>query len=216
MFWLNDISILYKNPLDFFPTGDQDRDSRLNSMVRLGFYTSVALFLYDGNSNYKYFYILGALMILTIIVYRNTESLDNTTTINPLAGTATVTVPTLDNPFMNFTMGDMLNTDENGTVKYKPPIADPLNPEVQKEMSINYNANEFRDANDLFNRNTGEWAFFTLPEANAVKDRDEFQKWLYAAPETCHEGNNCLRYEDLRSKRPLFPDKYSDPNRIKK
>ena len=55
--------------------------------------------------------------------------------------------------------------------------------------------------------------FFTMPWTEIVNDRDSFQKWLYLSPETCKQNQeNCLNYEDLRSKRFVQVDENKNPN----
>jgi hypothetical protein len=43
-----------------------------------------------------------------------------------------------------------------------------------------------------------------MPNTVIPNKQDEFAKWLYLQPKTCKEDQEqCLRYEDVRSKRPI-------------
>jgi len=43
-----------------------------------------------------------------------------------------------------------------------------------------------------------------MPSTTVVNDQEGFAKWLYNSPQTCKENSEyCLRYEDIRAKRPV-------------
>ena len=214
MFWLNDFSVLYHHEklLDFFPLQTDSYEERLNSLVRLAFYTSVSLYAYKSNPGY--FYILGAAFVLTYLMYTvYPEQLENLQESHNGK-----TLPTLDNPFMNATMGDYLDTNENGRINDKSSAADILDPTVKAEVDVNFysGSNVVRDVNDFFNRQSSEREFVSMPSTSVPHNREDFQNWLYKAPDTCKEDSNCLRYEDVRQKRPQFPDKFTNPSKIEK
>ncbi len=192
MFWGDDISILYRQDklLDFFPDSSQTQAERLNSIVRLSFYTSLALSLHK--SEYKYFLILVLGLVLTHYMYTPSgEGLENEKS----------TMPTINNPFMNATMGDYLDVDENGRIKDKPAAANPNEPEVRAKIDESFFTKSASDTSDIFNRKTGEREFYTVPSSGIPADREEFQNWLYKSPNTtCKQDSNCLGYEDIRRK----------------
>ena len=186
MFWTDDVSVLYESDkvLDFFPDSTQTQAERLNSVVRLSFYTSLALSLYK--SDYKYFLILVLGLVVTFYLYTpSSEGLENNGTM-----------PTVNNPFMNATMDDYLNVDSCGRIKDKPPASNPT--EVREKIDESFFTKSVRDTSDIFNRKTGEREFYTLPSTGIPSDRTEFQSWLYKSPNTCKQDSNCLMYEDLR------------------
>lgn len=122
------------------------------------------------------------------------EKLENPTDI--------CTKPTIENPFGNFTMADMMTFDTKGNILDKPPACDASDPVIKKEIDDAFNNNLFRDTNDLFGKMNSQRNFYTMPWTEVVNDRDSFQKWLYLNPATCKENqDNCLNYEDLRTKR---------------
>lgn len=111
------------------------------------------------------------------------------------------TKPTVANPFGNFTMSDMMTFDSNGNITDRPPACDANNPDIKKEIDTAFNNNLFHDTNDLFGKMNSQRNFYTMPWTQVVNDRETFQKWLYLNPATCKENqDNCLNYEDLRSK----------------
>ena len=120
------------------------------------------------------------------------------------------TLPTLDNPFMNVTMKDMLNVDPKKPGR--PKACDTTNPEVKKKMDEMFNHNLFKDVNDVFGKTNSQRQFYTMPNTTIPNAQDDFAKWLYLNPKTCKEDQDyCLRYEDIRAKRPVFVDPTKNP-----
>lgn len=125
------------------------------------------------------------------------------------------TAPTIDNPFMNFTMKDYMNFDKNGSIIDRPPACDPNNPDIKKQIDKSFNNNLFRDTNDLFGKMNSQRNYFTMPSTSIVNRADEFARWLYLNPATCKENQDaCLKYEDIRGKPFIMPDPLKNPNNI--
>jgi hypothetical protein len=243
-FWYDDpFVIVQSNRLtEFFPTRDQTLEERLNTLVRLALYCSVVL--YYHHKNYKYFSIFIGSLLLTYFVYTNnpqnvTRDVDikemtnktqndqkETKTKSEIKGVeglendveTVCTKPTIDNPFMNVTMKDYLNVDPKtqATVD-RPPACDTSDENVKKSMDELFNHNLFRDINDVFGKMNSQRQFYTMPSTTIPNAQDEFAKWLYANPKTCKEDQEfCLRYEDVRAKRPVFVDPTKNPESSKK
>lgn len=229
-FWYNDIGILIHPDrlIEFFPINDYTLEEKFNALARLSLYISIILFYY--NADYGYISIFLATLLITYFVWvnrplekeyeetketktsePNIEKLENETTLG-------CTKPTLDNPFMNVTMKDFLNIDENtGNVVDRPPACDITDPEVKKEIDGNFNNNLFRDVNDIFGKMNSQRQFYTMPSTTIPNAQGEFAKWLYLNPKTCKEDQDyCVAYEDLRAKRPVFYDPTQNPVETKK
>ena len=127
------------------------------------------------------------------------------------------TEPTIDNPFMNVTMKDYMNFDENGFVIDRPPACDPNDPKIKKKMDNAFSNNLYRDVSDVFGKTSSQRNYFTMPWTTIPNKQDEFARWLYLSPKTCKEDqDNCLRYEDIRSKRFIMPNPHRNPVSSKK
>lgn len=208
VFWFENLYVLIDpdKMIDFYPSPSDSEAKKLNSVVRLSFYVSIALSVY--HKNYNFFYILLAAMLVTYVVYKQKEHLENASDKR--------TVPTYENPFMNFTMADYLNLNEDGSIKAKPKIQDPLDPKVSQDIQNKLNQGTFRDVSDLFNKNGSQRQFFTMPWTDPVNNREEFQNWLYKTGETCKENSKCLRYEDVRANKFVFGNTDKNPSKITK
>lgn len=218
--WIDNYQVLYDtNKLtDFFPIADQSKEERLNSIVRLSFYTSIVLSIY--HSNFKYLFIFVLALFLTWIIYSKNTNTENTETNsiekleNNLNSTkpANCVKPTLANPFMNATMQDYMNFDANGNTKNKPEACDPNDPVIKKDIDYNFNNDLYKDVSDVFGKMNSQRQFYTMPSTTIPNDRESFAKWLYDSPQTCKENQNyCLKTEDVRSKRYIFPDPSQNP-----
>lgn len=200
--WIQDPNVLLEKPFDFFPDTLDSFNTKMNSIMRLSIYTSILLSLFYSDFRY-----LGIIIVTGIVIFglnynneKHKESLEN---IKENART----VPTKDNPMMNFTTADLLNTDDNGTIKEKPPIVDPLKPENAKEITNRLHDDIYRDVTDVFDKKLNDRQFYTVPNTDIVNDRETWAKWCYNTPASCKEDSICYKYEDLRANRPEFPIK---------
>jgi hypothetical protein len=127
------------------------------------------------------------------------------------------TKPTIDNPFMNPTMKDYMNFNEKGSIVDRPPACDPRNPEIKKMIDQSFNNNLYKDVSDVFGKMSSQRNYFTMPWTTIPNKQDEFARWLYLSPKTCKEDqDNCLKYEDIRSKRFIMPNPERNPITSKK
>lgn len=231
-FWYNDINILIHPDrlTEFFPIGEHTLEEKFNALVRLSLYISIILFYYHGD--YNYFGIFIGTLLITYFIWIN-KPISNEGKLNELSSTfpeqvveklenegntSNCTRPTIDNPFMNVTMKDLLNVDETtGTIVDRPAACDTTNPDVKKEIDNNFNNNLFKDVNDIFGKMNSQRQFYTMPSTTIPNAQDEFAKWLYLNPKTCKEDQDyCVGYEDLRAKRPVFYDPTQNPVETKK
>ena len=126
------------------------------------------------------------------------EGLENVS--NTSSNNKTCVKPTEDNPFMNMTMKDYLNTDKAVNIVDREPACDANNPEIKKKIDSNFKNNLYRDVSDVFGKYNSQRQFFTMPYTQVIPDVEgNFKNWLYKSPKTCKENSEyCLRYEDLR------------------
>lgn len=233
MIWYKDINILFKPDqlVYFFPRAKESLEERLNAIFRFSIYISCVLAIYHNNLKYLYFIVLfGALTIFIHKHYTLKEGFEQTdnwgysnyTLFNPEPipksepfpedRITECTKPTKDNPFMNVTMDDYLNTDENGRMKERLPACDPNNPDIKQQQDAAFYSNLYRDVNDVFAKNNSQREFYTTPSTTIPNKQDEFARWLYLSPKTCKEdSDNCLRYEDIRGKAYIMPNPYRNP-----
>ena len=96
--------------------------------------------------------------------------------------------PSLNNPFMNPSIIDYTNNNNN--IK-----ACPFNKEeINTNINTYFKENVFKDINDIYERNFSERQFYTVPSTTIPNDRESYEKWLYYRDKTCKENNGiqCL------------------------
>lgn len=207
-FWFDDISILYDRDrlIEFFPLKSQTFNEKLNAIARSAIYISILIYII--NKDASYFVYAGIIILFTVFLQKSqykSELLENTDGVE-----VECTKPTLNNPFMNFTMGDRLNIVDK-KVQDKPPACNPDT--VKKEIEKNFENNLYKDINDVFGKINSQRQFFTMPWTSSIPDPDgDFKNWLYKSPKTCKEDSDfCNRYEDVRIKTPVFVNPNVNP-----
>ena len=74
------------------------------------------------------------------------------------------------------------------------------------------NAEMPSDVNDVFGKMNSQRQFYTMPSTTIPNAQDDFAKWLYLNPKTCKEDQDfCLKYEDIRAKRPVMYNPNQNP-----
>ena len=210
-FWFDNYDILWQSDRlnEFFPTADQTLAERFNALMRLSIYMSVIL--YYHHRNFKYMFIAVGMGLFTYYIWSNSEN--STDNIESLDATDSCTLPTMDNPFMNVTMKDYLNM-KDGKIVERPAACDVNSPSVKKQIDETFNNNLYRDVDDVFGKMNSQRQFYTMPSTTIPNKQDEFARWLYLNPKTCKEDQDyCLRYEDVRAKRPVMFDPNTNPTK---
>lgn len=187
-FWNKNIEILfrYDRMTEFIPTNDMTLEEKLNSITRLSMYMSALLTAYTNNTKYLYFFIIT--LLLTHLIYSNMSD----KLIEKYSDVKYVK-PSINNPFMNILPDDYINNPNRESVnkinQYKNPN---LDLSIEKKGSYNL----YSDADDIFNKNTTQRQFYTMPVTTIPNEQTKLANWLYSTPPTCKEGNGdqCVKY----------------------
>jgi hypothetical protein len=99
--------------------------------------------------------------------------------------------PSIDNPFMNPSIIDYKNSNNN--IKACPfdnkTISDNINNFFKEKV--------YKDVNDIYQRNFSERQFYTVPSTTIPNDRQSYEKWLYFRDKTCKEYNGIKCYNNI-------------------
>ncbi|HEY9701922.1 MAG TPA: hypothetical protein V6C58_05730 [Allocoleopsis sp.] len=201
LFWDRDVSILFRSDrlLEFFPTKDQTRVEKLNAITRFGIYISVILSIYKRDFRYLFLIVVTLVVTLALKTFSNdTENFEEIEEQN------NYTIPTLNNPFGNPSVFDIL---DNPT---KPPMIEYYQKtekakKIREDIENKFNFNVFRDVGDIYNRMHGQRELYTIPGSTIPPDSDgKFRKWVFGGLKSCKTDQyNCLRYSDLRRRKPI-------------
>jgi hypothetical protein len=165
--WYQDIFVLGRRPLEFFPVKTQSTSEHLNALVRLIIYVTLALFLYTRS--FKTI-LLGLAAIGTItLVYTGRGNIAGLSTRDCRRSTK-------NNPFAN-----RLVTEYGKELPPPPCDYD----EVKEEIEKNFNDGLFQDVEDVFERQNSQRQFYTHPTGGNPPDTHAFAEFLYSNSKNC-------------------------------
>lgn len=192
-FWKDNIKVLFENDklLEIFPSKKYDINRKLNSLVRLSIYYSLIMYLLKKDSRYLLISIITMSFTYFIYIKKGEKEIYGDmleTRIKDLDNASELKKPSRDNPFMNNTLVDY-GKDSN-----KRACPSYNNVGVQNRIDELYNEGLYKDFKDVFNKNTGERQFYTMPNTEVPNNQGDFAQWLYGKPSSCKEGNSiaCL------------------------
>lgn len=180
--WYQDVKVLAARPTEFFPTARQTSAERLNAAVRLIAYVSLAVFLVNARSKYL---LLGATGIGVVSLAhkfktsmgRGDAFFDPDDPLRPRTSVARETPrctrPTPENPFMNPTLGEFVK-DPN-----RPPAC--RYEDVEQEIWENFDRGQFKDLEDVYDKDHGRRRFGIVPTNSFVPDTKAFREYLYGS-----------------------------------
>ena len=187
--WFTDLSglITKDNFLQFFPTSDMSYVEQINSIVRFTIYLTLILVLFKNN--YKVFYILVIVLLISFAMYsvetKKRETRKEAYTKKNLARSksngSACRKPTSNNPFMN---RNILTDDPN----YDYPACNIENEAIKEDVSSKFNQKLYRSVGDIFENNASDRQFYTMPSTGIVNDQKGFAEWLYKRP-SCRSGD---------------------------
>jgi len=204
-FWGDDPSVLFQKDrlIEFFPTGDQTLTERVNAVTRLIIYVALALSIYQGRATASHFSLV--LLAMIYFMYRNQtivklSTMESFTAVPAKKKVEACVMPTPQNPYMNFLLGD---------VPGRPPAC--KGPGVEETASVMLDNQLFSDVDDVFSRNANQRLFRTMPETTGIPNYERFANWLIKNEGGCKTTGMCAPWEDLRQQRQLIPEDLNQP-----
>ncbi|ABT16608.1 hypothetical protein ATCVMO0605SPH_544R [Acanthocystis turfacea Chlorella virus MO0605SPH] len=185
--WFKDIRVLLLRPSEIIPSRDQSDAERINAIVRLVLYCSLAVALIRSNIMYL---VLGLAIIAIISLAfamgekkkKKNESYSNLRPTTVKRERKACSPTTADNPFSNATVGALLG-DEG-----RAPACSYDTPGVAKEMRKNFNKGLFRNLDDVYEVENSQRQFYTMPVTTGAPDTIAFAEFLYGSRgKTCKE-----------------------------
>lgn len=177
--WYDDIFVLARRPLEFFPGRGQTPTEHVNALVRLIVYTTLALYVYNGNMS-TVFIGLAAVVAITL-ASRGRGGIAGLSNLAPQK----CRMSTEDNPFANTLVSEF----------GKDPLPDPpcSYDDMKKDMEKNFNKGLFRNVEDWPNKENSQRQFFTMPTGGNPPDTKAFSEFLYGGARNCKtDSKQCL------------------------
>tara|TARA_B100001093_G_C26644602_1_gene934740 strand:+ start:90 stop:743 length:654 start_codon:yes stop_codon:yes gene_type:complete len=188
--WYDDISIISKKPMEFFPSSELSTNCKINAMARFSIYFS--LFIILMNRSQKWLSLSVTILIISLFI-GTTEGFTN----ESFGNEESCVKPTEKNPFMNFTLEDYYkNSDRPANCSVK---------KVRKEISEKFLSRIEPDPADLWGQNISDRSFYTMPNTRVVNDQKGFAEWCYGKIGECKsDGKNCLKRALTRTSNGMF------------
>jgi hypothetical protein len=166
MFWLSEPSVLFNKDTwyQFVPTPNMSVSDSLNAVVRFSIYLSALLFITSLNPLYLFF--IPLVMIATVFLNgffpKAKKMVENFTSGGILTGYVGTerTKPTLDNPFMNPQLPDILDDPD------RPPADDITKVDIRAKVNEAFvqTSNIYMDTSDVFEQVQAQRNFHAVPQ----------------------------------------------------
>jgi hypothetical protein len=182
--WYENPKVLYNNLNEFIPNKDLTRPQRINAIARFAIYLAVLLVVFKQET--KWLSLSVVILFLSWFLGR-TENFSEETYVpkEPVE----CLKPTKENPFMNYTLGDLIDNKERPKAcKYD---------DVKSEMREAFRSHVYSDIGDIWGKYISDRNFYTMPNTDIVNDQMGFALWCYGNNGECKtSGKNCLKQRD--------------------
>ena len=183
VFWLNDPTILMNSAhiRELWPTADMSDDDRLNSITRFVVLASVLGFA--ATKQYR-FIAVGQTTVLGIAMYGAPPAKEGF--VEPKRA-ASVTPPTVKNPFMNVMMQEYSDKPlrKEAELAYTPTTSDLIKQKVKARLDPRL----FKGVNDEINFDMSMRNFFTTANTTIPNDQEGFGRFCYGGMKSAKEGD---------------------------
>lgn len=178
MFWLDNPTVLFNDNIDMYNSID-----RLNMIFK--FSIIISIFLVLISKDLRFFLLMIIIGIFTVLIkFRYDRE-----SFSKFVGTYKIdkvdnklcSAPTYNNPFMNPNISD---------ISFNPDRYEACDIELsKKKINYKFNKNFFKNANDLYGRQSSMRQFYTVPNTTIPNKQTEFARWLYDGGSSCKQGN---------------------------
>lgn len=220
--WYQDVGVLFRRYDEFFPARDQTAAERVNSIVRLLAYCTLAVYVFGGRPRYLAFGVM-AIAVVTVSYMRpprppcgsarpggragggadggaldddahdeHESRGDRHQTRHVLRGSRRCVKSSPDNPFANFLVSDPRNRP--AACKYD---------EHADLVETNFGQGLVKDVYDVYDKQNSRRQFYTMPVSASIPDTVAFAQWCYGGRgrATCKEdGAACTGFEGGHSR----------------
>ena len=208
--WYNQPRVLLARWTEFFPSREQSAEERVNSLVRLCVYASLALYAYRRDPRV----VAAGLIVAGVITvaYRPGREL-----LGPSAPAASRTpaartvqgpfgpqavdyvpapaapadeacvLPTASNPFGNFLLTDHADRPDRAPACEYDFVKDDIRREFNDGLP--------RNVGDVYERQNSQRQFYTMPNTRSLPDTKAFAEFLYGNSGGCKQDpSKCTGY----------------------
>jgi len=183
------------NMINLIPLINMSFKNKLLAIVNLVIFLSIIFTLVFRNIAFILIGIIFLIFLFYIYLYNEKVKIDTNEHLsnNNLAfiDNEICVKPSLSNPFMNPSIIDY--TNKNNNIKACPYNKDIIN----ENVNTFFKQNVYKDINDIYERNFSERQFYTVPATTIPNDRKSYENWLYYRETTCKENNGNQCYNNI-------------------
>ena len=177
----------YENLGQFLPTKNQTNNEKNNALIRFTIYFTIIILFFNQDTRLLSISII--IILITFFIGKTEEfdsiykiNLDNN--LNNNLNNKTCHNPTIDNPYMNYTVGDLINNPDRlaGCNNVKPLVRQAFSTRL------------FSDSSDIWGKFVSDRNFYTMPNKQIVNNQLGLANWCYGGSGKCKtSGTNCLK-----------------------
>ena len=176
--WYEDVSVLPRRWTEFFPQPEQTAEERVNALVRLIVYATLAAYVYNREGR-TLVLGLGAAAVVSLAFSHGVGGGRERYPGGPPQGPQPACQrPTADNPFANVLLTDL--------GKPPRPPACPYD-SVKPEITDAFNTGLFRNATDVYSQENSQYQYYTMPVTTGIPDTTAFRNFLYGGMRSCKQ-----------------------------
>ena len=157
----------------FWPTGDQTSEDRINAASRFVIYASTLIYLIRRDPR---IFVLGLTVIGVIYVLYRSKMIKSGVGYT-IEGKPKCQVPTMDNPMGNVLITDYTDAPNRLEACYYPTVKPIIKSMIDDR--IPYDSGRSRSALPQYQRNAAARQFVTSPVSKIPGDQTSFAEWCY-------------------------------------
>ena len=181
--WYRNPRILFDKYDEFFPNKNLNRIEKINSLARFAIYFAVLLILLDQDKKW----LSISVVILIISLFLGTT--ENFVSVVGKQDERNCTRPTKNNPFMNYTLGDLMEKPNRPKAcKYE---------DSKEQMRKEFRSHLYSDSSDIWGKFISDRNFYTMPSTTIPSEREKYTECLYERGSSCKENNGEQCYNNL-------------------
>lgn len=179
----------------FFPSPTMTFAEQLNSLMRLAIYFALIMFFVKRDPNIFLAPLITAASSFVLYSMDQKNKLNEKNTLEKMGlrqqRGQVCQEPTKDNPFMNVLISDYKERPQR-------PKACRFEGHIKNEVAKNFENNLYRDVDDIYQKNSSDRQYYTMPGTSIPNESVNFANWLYGnVNKTCKEGSGRQCYANL-------------------
>lgn len=181
--WYENPKVLLDDLDQFFPSKNHNNIEKINALAKFALYYTIVILLLKYDTKWL------SISVVIIVISLFLGQTEDFTSVSSKSNNKACHKPSPDNPFMNYTVGDLINNPSRlSACEYE---------DAKHLIRQAYRMHLFSDSSDIWGKFISDRNFYTMPNTNIVNNQIGFANWCYGGSGECKStGNNCLKNRD--------------------